>query len=199
VRIPTSLYGFYRDVQAAAGKAVTRLKRGATLPEAFLADDFSHTASSPGLIALHGPSPLLGGQQHFHCYLPLLVVMKAIDSGRLDRSVEPRVFRDALECDWGLLAVLSPTNLMSVFREDRHWPFVRKLLPRWEELRAEGLRYSVGSASGDDLWAHNSNLKYVLARLGVPDVILNSPLPPHGLPRLVHSIDSSGSPRHSPS
>ncbi len=188
MKLPACLYGFCRDALAAAEKAVTRLKRGATLLEAFQAAHTSDTAAAPGLLVLSGPSPLLGGQPHFHCYLPLLAVMNAVDRGRLDRSLEHRVFLEALESDWGLLAVISPANLMWVYPKDRYWPLLRKLLPRWEELRAEGPRYTVGSASGDDLWALTSNVKYVLANLGVSNAVLNSPLPPDGLSQLLRPL-----------
>jgi hypothetical protein len=152
------------------------------------ADDLIDTARYSGLLVLSGPSPLLGGHLHFHCFLPLFVLQKTIDEGRLSTDIEQGIFQASLRTAWGTLGLLSPANRSWVYPKQRHLPLLRAAFQFWETLDAEGERYTVGSASGQSLWSIGSNLKYILANLGVPVSGLNAPLPEEGPASLI-SID----------
>ncbi len=58
----------------------------------------------------------------------------------------------------------------------------------WGPLTLVGSRYAQGSIRGYDLWALANNIKFVLARSGVPQDLLNSPLPPGGVAALLDRL-----------
>jgi hypothetical protein len=181
VQIPASIYGFYKDVNSRCRKIVTSLSHGRIWREAIGAEDTIDTATKPGLIVLHGPSPLLSGEPHFHCYLVLAHIFNAVTKGRLSSSIEEQVFEESLQTPWGLLGLLSQKNVMWVYPQNRHQPFLQACLNLWDRLEQEGNRYSNGSNTGQTLWAEHTNIKYVLANMGVSIDVLNSPLPAGGL------------------
>jgi hypothetical protein len=181
VQIPSSLYGFYKDVKSRCRKMVTSLARGQTWDEAVGAQDTIDTVDTSGLLVLHGPSRLLGGTPHFHCYLPLNHVLNAGSEGRLSPNIEDEVFEASLQTAWGVLGLLSQTNLMWVYPPERHQPILMACLQFWDTLDREGNRYTNGSDIGQRLWVEHTNIKYVLANMGVSADVLNSPLPTGGL------------------
>jgi len=181
VQIPASVYGLFKDVKPRCRKIVTSLRRGRTWHEAISAEDTIDTATQSGLIVLHGPSPLLGGDPHFHCYLPLSLVLKAGSEGCFSSDIEDQVFETSLQTAWGLLGLLSQTNVMWVYPTNRHQPFLQACCKFWDTLELEGNRYSNGSNIGQSLWAEHTTLKYVLANRGVSQDILNAPLPAGGI------------------
>ena len=72
--------------------------------------------------------------------------------------------------------------------QTRFQPFLHAALAVWKELDAVGPRYSSGSSNGSPLWEQPNNLRFVLANLGVPNEILNSPLPPEGPAALLRCV-----------
>ena len=88
----------------------------------------SDTDKEPGLIVLNGPSPLLGGIPHFHCYLPLTMISEAISQKRLLPDIEGEIFEASLQTAWGVLGFLSPANLMWVYPQERHRPLLQASL-----------------------------------------------------------------------
>jgi len=150
------------------------------------------TADRTGLLVLNGPSPLLRSAQHFYCYLSLFAIKRGLTEGRLRKELESEIFEVSLDTAWGLVGLLSPPNIMWVYPPERHWPMMNSAVRFWAELEGEGARYSVGSPHGQQLWSLHTNLKYVLAHLGVPAEVLNRPLPPGGLPDLARSIPLDG-------
>ena len=189
--IPSSLYGRYSEVKPRMRKIVMALKRGVDWNTAVGVANMCDTDNVLGLIILNGPSPLLGGTPHFHCYLPLTMISEAISHKRLLPDIEDKIFEASLETAWGVLGLLSPANLMWVYPQERHRPLLGASLRFWDVLDAEGERYTVGLNEGKRLWSIHSNLKYVLANMGVPSHILNSPLPPQGLVSLIPFISGS--------
>ena len=181
MQIPSSLYGFYKDVKPRCRKIVTSLVRGQTWDEAVGAQDMIDTADTSGLLVLHGPSPLLGGTPHFQCYLFLTHILDAGSKGRLLPNIEDEVFEASLQTAWGVLGLLSQTNVMWVYPPERHQPFLEACLEFWDTLDREGNRYTNGSNIGQSLWVEHTNIKYVLANMGVSTDVLNSPLPTGGL------------------
>ena len=174
MQVPRIIYGTYREVNAQLRNEVIRLRRAQDW------NDLVDTAILPGLEILNGPSPLLDGDPHFHCFLPLTIFLERIDTARLPSEVEQEIFEASLRTAWGTLGLLSPANRIWVFPQERHLPLLRAAYHFWETLDAEGARYTVGSATGAPLWSIGSNLKYVMANHGVPSSVLNAPLPERG-------------------
>ena len=168
MQVPASFYGPYKEVKARSRKIVTRLFKGASFNEALSVEEVIDSSSTPGLFALHGPSPLLTGEPHFHFYTLLLQIKEALFKKRLPSATEERVFADSLETAWGVLGLLSPPNVMWVSPAERHRPLLAACLQFWEQLSEVGERYSVGLNRGQNLRDLPTNIQYVLVNLGVP-------------------------------
>lgn len=190
MQIPSSFYGLYKDVKFRCRKMVTGLVRGQTWYEVVNSQDTIDTETKSDLIVLHGPNPLLGGSPHFHCYLPLSYVLNASSEGKLPPEIEEEVFEASLQTAWGLLGLLSQTNVMWVYPQKRHQPFLSACIQFWDILVQEGNRYSNGSNTGQSLWTLHTNLKYVLANGGVSTELLNASLPAGGLMALATLVRS---------
>lgn len=178
--IPEFMYGLAKDARRASRSVATKLKKGAAWGEAVQAAA-ADTSSRPGLLVLHGPSPLLGGQPHFHVY----ALLDEIIAAKAPAEVEETAFAECLQTAWGALSLVSFKNQVWLYPEERHAPFMKAVLGRWDEFEAEGARYSFGSPDGARLWEVHTNVKYVLARMGVPQEALRRPLPGGGLAALV--------------
>lgn len=181
MQIPSSFYGLYKDIKSRCRKMATGLKHCQTWNEVINYQDTIDTKTNSGLIVLHGPSPLLGGSPHFHCYLPLSYIFNVSSDRKLPPEIEEELFAASLQTAWGLLGLLSQTNVMWLYPQERHQPFLSACLQFWDIMAQEGNRYSNGSNTGQSLWTVNTNLKYVLANGGVSTEILNAPLPDGGL------------------
>ncbi|WP_218082116.1 hypothetical protein [Anthocerotibacter panamensis] len=202
VQVPSCFYGRYSEVKSRCKKAVTALKRGKTWEEAVDTSSMVDTIATPGLIVLDGPSSLVGGTLNFHCYPLLSQVQAAITEKRLLPEVEETIFRASLQTVWGVLGLIAQTNVMwfAILHltpeyhiqplKERYQPFLDAVLKFWDELYAEGERYTNGSNTGTDLWSNSSNLKYVLANMGVPTELLQAPLPMGGIETLLSYIKS---------
>lgn len=105
MQLPTSLCGTAKTVAAAWRKRVTQLKRGG--PWLVPADELIADRDAPGLVAVDGPSPLLGGEPHVHAYAPFRELGRALDDHRLDVDTAARAFDEALAHGWSLLGLLS--------------------------------------------------------------------------------------------
>jgi hypothetical protein len=173
---PEFEYGIYKDVLAGCRKKVTALSRGKTWEEVTSGSRVD-THTLPGLIVLHGPSPLLGGTPQFHAFTLLMVIEDAFYKGRLQAPVIESIFERSLGSTWSLVGLLAERNMMWVYPESRRKPLLDACLHFWDELVAEGARYTSGSTTGATLWDLHSNLKMILSNLGVPTPVLNAPLP----------------------
>jgi hypothetical protein len=171
---PTLYFGLYREVLARCRKIITGFAKSHKWCELALAT--SNTATSPGLLVLDGPSPLLGGTSHWHCYLLHKLVRDAVLGQRLQATIESEIFAESLQTSWGVLGLLAQANVMWLYPSERHRPLLNSVLGCWDELEAEGPRYSNGSTNGQDLWSVGTNLKFVMARSGVQQAVLQSEL-----------------------
>ncbi len=89
---------------------------------------------------------------------------------------------------WLFLGLLGQQS--SAFLDQRpDWlePFARASVKHWPMLSAEGARYTKGLPPRD-LWSLPTNISFVLARLGISQEKLRSPLPPGGLITLVREV-----------
>lgn len=185
MKIPVPLHGQNKDVKAQARKMVTALKEGQPLADA-VGGEMADTGSRDGLLMMDA-GPTGAYVDGFHCYLPFRTVYDAL-GGKLPAGIEDKVFREGLETAWGVLGILGRNNFPWVRVEERHQPFLEAVLKFWDELCAEGNRYSTGASEGKALWDVPNSLHYVLAKRGVPQETLNSPLPPGGLPEVVAGV-----------
>lgn len=182
--IPEFMFGIAGDVEERCRKTVTQLKKGVLWDEA-VACPMIDTAIESGLLVLNGPSPLLSGQNHFHIYVLLDEIFNA---GFFEQS-KAAIFTSCLQTPWGILSLISLKNQFWLIPVERHVRFLEATLGYWEMLSMEGPRYTNGLTTGDTLWSLASNVKYVLANLGVPQDVLRDPLPAGGLAALVSKHD----------
>ena len=184
---PEFEYGIYKDVVASCRKKVTALSRGKTWEEVTSGPRVD-TRVLPGLIVLHGPSPLLGGTPHFHAFTLHMVIQEAFAKGRLQSSMIDLIFERSLGSTWSLIGLIAQTNMIWVYPESRWKPLLDACISFWDELVAEGARYTSGSTTGANLWDLHSNLKMILANLGVPTSVLNAPLPDDNLRSILRHL-----------
>lgn len=187
MNVPMLYYGPYKEVLPRCRKIVTGLRRSGCWSD-LIGSPMAGTASISGLLLVDGPSPLVGGESNFHCYLLHKVLLTAFLDEKLTPAVEEQIFVASLQTSWGTLGLLSEANTMWLRSPSRHRPLLNATLRFWDELYAEGERYSNGSTCGQDLWSLNTNLKFVLANLGVEMSILTAPFPPCGLHSLVAKL-----------
>jgi hypothetical protein len=181
VQLPALLHGTAEEVAARCDGAIARLGDNLSWDQAMHAAELADTQATPGLLVLSGPSPLLRGESHFHCYLPVLRIVEAVNRRRLDPGVEEHVFQRSLDTAWGCLGLIAPVNTILLHPRQRLAPLVAACLRFWRTLDAEGERYSNGSRSGHRLWELHTGLHFALSNLGVAETVLNAPLPPEGL------------------
>lgn len=184
MQLPSLLYGPYAQVASAVRKAITKIARGSALSEAF-AGDLVDVQSVPGLLLLAGPNPLLSNDRHFQLYLPHSMLSQAIARKRIAVDETETLFHQSLQADWSLLGLASQPNVIWVYSQHRHAPFLNAVEMKWESFEAVGPKYSVGLATGQLLWNLPSNIKYALFHSGVPETELNSPLPLSGIKGLL--------------
>jgi hypothetical protein len=188
MKIPFIFYGPFAEVRSRCRKALRNAASGVSWNDAFQSSELADTQDNPGLLVLHGPSPLLATAVLFHCYLPWTMLADAHLRGRLTDLSEEVVFRASLESAWGVLGLLAHANTIWLMPEERRFPFLEAALRFWSTLHGEGGRYSNGSTAGQDLWRLPTNLKFVLANLGAPHAALQADLPSGDLQALIRRI-----------
>jgi len=177
LEVPDLLHGVAKDVRRRAAVAVRSFVAGAPWDEAIAGGPATPVASIPGLLVLNGPSPLLGGDPHFHVFLPLMLVLHGVRDGKIPEAKRDEAVTASLATPWGLLGVIAPVNQLVVYPAARHRPVAAAAASFWGVLDGVGPRYTVGLREGARLWDVVTNLQYVLARLGVPEKRLRAPLP----------------------
>jgi hypothetical protein len=193
MQLPALFYGLYRDVKPRTARIVNRISKGADWMALVEAEGFLDTATTPGVIVLDGPSPLLGGQPHFQAWLLWAQYRdnraREWMSGRAelhDRDDEEEaMFQKSLTKPWSTLGLVGGRNKDWLFRENRHRPYLRAVRQYWDVFDSVGARYSTGQQNPVQLWAQPNTIKYVLANRGIPGDELDPPLPPGGLAELI--------------
>src|SRR5690606_29811097 len=138
----------------------------------------------PGMIFIDGPNRGEYGE-HFHMYVPARAIEEAAHQ-QLPGDIYSTLFEPAIATLWGYVALLA--SVYSFFNAPGHqerflWASVRY----WDELDAEGERYSSGPSSPKRLWDTSSMIKYCLGNAGgIPVERVREPLPPGGLRELVN-------------
>ncbi|BAS58547.1 MULTISPECIES: hypothetical protein [Leptolyngbya] len=191
--IPAIFFGSSKEVRDRCKGLVKQFLKGTSWQEIMNAQELISTQDHPGLIVLHGPDRMMDSYgSHFHCYRLWEQLKEQQYKGNVTWDMEDEIFNTSLQADWGLLGLLALRNEPWVwYRENLYsvedWttrrciPIISACLRYWNGIYAEGNRFSNGSATANNLWALPNSLKYVLANLGVPLPVLQSPLPEGGL------------------
>ena len=193
MQVPALLYGEYADVRKKCRRIFARsLSQRQPLLDAFEGEGMIDTADHPGLLVVDGPSSSSNRYVHYQCFVPLRLVFPGMEQslGPLDPEAEGAIFTALLERPWGMLCMLSSNNMNLMFTREEPESYRRYLLAmlrHWDLLDREGPRYSPGVP----LWSVALPVRQALARLGVPQQLLNYvvPLPVGGLPALVAHAD----------
>jgi len=178
--IPAIQYGPWSDVRLRMTKVVTQLKRGAPLNELMTRDGLVDTDDHPGNIVMARRA--LGPVVNFHVFAPLRPAREAMFDIRVEpppKHIDDGIFEASLETPWGVLGLLSHDNGPWVWPAERHQAFLAAALRFWEQFDAVGARYYF-TGRPETLWTMPTNLRFVLARMGVATETLNAPLPPEG-------------------
>ncbi len=163
MQAPTLLHGRYRDVSRAAKRVARRLTRGESLSA--LVPSWMDLRGATGLVLLDGPSPLVGGSEHFHAF----ALTKALVEARLgqDRSGWGRIWTEqCMKEPWSLLGVLAQDGQF-VVQDDQRIDLLLRVVDYWDEFVALGDRYSLGLPWGQSLWSAAGGIRAALARMGV--------------------------------
>jgi len=183
MELPACIYGYYRNVKKECNKFIRKIIKGDNLAEA-IGDKMIDTSSAPGFIVLEGPHSILGGHPHYNLFALLYIYMQ------LEKNEEKRdkFFFDALQNPWSTLLLLTGNvglgQLLHI-PEKRHKPFLNAVVKFYDTFNAEGSKYSNGGQEGRLLWDCGTNIKFVMARMNVPQDVLRAPLPIGGIKELI--------------
>jgi hypothetical protein len=180
MQIPAVIYGTFADAKPRCAAAVRSFLKGQSWDDALSAASFVDSESNSSLFVMNGPAPLLGGEPHFHLFLPLALLLEQANKGKADPPRLEEAVTASLNSPWGTLGVLAPKNQMLVYAPHRHRPILNAASVWWPQLDAAA-RYSVGMQDGKRLWETVTNLQYLLGQVGVPIEVIRAPLPSHGL------------------
>jgi hypothetical protein len=169
------LHGRYKEVAARTRGALKRLTGAASWSDAIEGSGLVDVESTPGLLVMHGPNPLLAQSTDFQLFAPHRLARDAVPE-RLPREALPSIFEDSLRTSWGALCLMSQGNSTWLARPERHGPFLSAVLRYWDEWDTLGERFSWGSTHGQRLWEIPTTLKFVLANRGVETARLQAPL-----------------------
>jgi hypothetical protein len=183
--IPESCYGPYQTVRSRQRRLATTIGRGASLADALNAGNTLDTDTTSGLVLLHGPSPLVGGDAAFQMYLPHFIIRKSLLRDELSDEIADRIFVESLNAAWSVLGLLSKPNLGWLSRTEDCVRAVAAARSFWTLLDGVGARYSTGLPAGQRLWDVRGNLPRLLVCSGIDPTLMNSPAPPAGFPGLL--------------
>jgi hypothetical protein len=166
MQICSSLHGRYKDVARAAKRMALAFERGADV-QALVQGCEADLDELPGLIVLDGPSPLLGGGNHFHAFaLSRALLDVEGDSPEGARLLRKRWLDDSLLRPWTFLGLLGQVD-QDLVPDSRLLDLLDGATAHWQALQDCGKRYSSGLPSGSSLWEAQRMLTFALARQGV--------------------------------
>jgi hypothetical protein len=180
MQIPAVMYGELAEAKKLSAAAVRSFLKGQTWQDALGAASFVDSESNASLFVMNGPAPLLGGEPHFHLFLPLALLLEQANKGKADQARLEEAIASSLDSPWGTLGVLAPKNQMLVYPPHRHRAILNAAVTWWPQLDADA-RYTVGMREGKRLWETVTNLQYLLGQAGVPIETMRAPLPRQGL------------------
>jgi hypothetical protein len=191
MKIPSFLYGQYSKVKVECRRKAKELKRGAAL-EDLPVGQWLDTASTLGGIVLEGPDRAISYYGDQFCCFGLIVAIrnewKDVEWPEERDTILAAYHEAGMREPWIFLGLLGQLS-RSFLSQRPEWlePFARAAVKHWPLLTAEGARYTKG-VEPEDLWNLHTNIKFVLARLGVTVEKLRAPLPPGGLAELAREV-----------
>jgi hypothetical protein len=175
MNIPTFLYGPYSEVKKRCAQKATELRNGA--PFERLTSDFLDTSNVSGTLVLEGPVQRFSSGANFCCFALTVAISDEIIQGHMSQEFWEKLHDAGLRYPWVFLGLLGQHSAAFLHRSPSwHLPFLRAAVEFWPVLAAEGARYSFGREP-TDLWSLPTNIRFVLARLGLPIDRLKDPLP----------------------
>ncbi len=184
MQIPSVLYGTAKEVRRASVNIGRSLHKGASWDEVF-GYSFVDTAANDGLFLMDGPELFAPKLPHYHVYALLHEILAIISN----QEQIDAVFKNCLLTAWGTLSLTSGRLLATqrLFHEypARHIPLVRAVIRYFETFTGEGRRFLSGYQGEVSFWEMSTNLKVVLAHMGVPTDALLTKLPPGGIEELL--------------
>jgi hypothetical protein len=166
--VPSALYGCTADVQRAARRFVTAVRKGRPIREALNGDMVSVDADHPGLIVLDRQWSIVGtGDPHFHLDLPWRRLSDA--AMKLDEHASfEQASRQALTEPWSFIGLLGGQLYEAVRTAAAQLRMLEAALLHWPVLAAVGARYTRGSNVGSPLEDMHTLITFCLARQGAP-------------------------------
>ena len=181
MKLPRLFYGLYRDVKKRTSKMVTKIRRGNDWLALIEAEGFLDTETTPGLIVMEGPSPLLGGEPHFQTWL---MWSQLLDKESMHSDLCEQVFQQALTRPWSTLGLTAHINQWWFIPRRRFRPFLAAVREYWDIFESAGQRYTYGIQEPLELWKVPNSIQYVLGNLGLDnDEVMH--LPPGGVDELI--------------
>lgn len=174
LRIPSFLYGFYREVRLACGHKLKTLERGASFAD--IVDSWLEVDSTPGLLVVEGPSGVPATAPHFHCFAlthTLVETWSRKSSAQLETLREQWHTR-SLAAPWTVLGLLGQDGLLSGLKSAHLPSFLERVIVLWPELHAVGPRYSSWSKEGEPLERVGRTVQTALASQGIPVEAVNA-------------------------
>lgn len=187
MKIPEFLYGKSTAVMAQCRKRVEDVARGVRWEEV-AGDSWIETHEKPGVLVLEGPVARFARIDSYCCFGLGVAVLDGWAKKRLTDEVWESLYEAGLKHSWLFLTLLGQHGC-GFLHNNRDWlrPFLRAAVGFWPMLDAEGERYTFGRAPSG-IWQLPTTIGFALARLGVAQERINSPLPAGGLAELAASV-----------
>lgn len=187
MQVPESFYGSYSDVNKATKQVITQIRKGKQLYEAF-GDTYLKTEDYNCKLYLDQPAIIRKERQDFHFYLFIRNVILQLHNNKISEEQLDDIFYELLKTSWGLLSLMAgcmDLHQRLYRKNERYIPFLLATLQFWEEYMEIGEAFPHFMKPYGTLWEVNSNLGKVLVRSGIPNEVLNAPLPDNDLKALL--------------
>ncbi len=177
MKIPDFLYGTYKEVKKKSNRILRELTKGASWEEAIESFPMLEANDMDGNIIMDGPHPGEKDEKHFQMY----AFLSLLDENESLENRKEKIFYKHLETSWGTLSLMAGGGGLIQFYlipPERHIPFFKSVIKFWTIFIKEKNFLRIGNKP---IWGFHTNLQFVLARRGVPNDILNAPLPNNDL------------------
>ena len=196
--IPSCFHGLIKDVKRESAKVARKLLAGKSLEEVVAAYEMLDTRDFPNsAFRLNYSHQFLCDPDDFH--FPYL--MKSIndllykkyehapDLWNIINDKVQEVFVCLLEKDWSALCLAEAQNAVFWHHKARWIPYITAMLKHWNVYVEMGDVFDSNVYYRNTIWEKNDSLQFILANLGIPDEVLQRPLPGMDLKRL---LDDNG-------
>jgi hypothetical protein len=181
--VPSFLYGTYEEVRRSAAKAVTALRRGATLAE--VAGEPLCVADLPGLVVLDRRwSSIPSSEPMFH--------VDQVARQYTAKAIKEKDFLDViatfgtacLSSAWSFLGIVDLQLYACVRTAERQLLLLDAARIFWPSITAVGPRYTTGLNTGGSIETSSTLVHFCLARQGATRKDLVPPVTPERLEEL---------------